>query len=125
MKQARLLMDITIKELALRSGMTPESISNIERHKQIPSLKKLKILSEVLNMPIYYLGCYEALPENTLGQKIKKARFFNGLTAIELAEMFNVDVKTIFNWESDNAKPSERHINEVNKFITNINETST
>ncbi|WP_433943785.1 hypothetical protein [Paenibacillus sp. SN-8-1] len=55
----------------------------------------------------------------------KKARFFNGLTAIDLAEIFNVDVKTIFNWESVKVEPSERHINGVNKLITNINETST
>ncbi|MNN81698.1 hypothetical protein D3C81_1985480 [compost metagenome] len=70
-----------------------------------------------MDKPISFLGCFEDLPENTLGQKLVKARLYHGLLVKEAAAILNVDSKTITNWELDKKIPSSAKKPALMKFI--------
>lgn len=63
----------------------------------------VRALAKALEQPIWFLGCYEVLPEDTLGQRIRKARLYHGLTKKEFADKLGLGVneKTIRLWEAD------------------------
>lgn len=117
-RSARRSLDLTIRELSHFTGLTPEAISMIENEANPPSLKSLRLLSGHLNVPISYLGCFEGLPEETLGDKIRKARLYYGLTLEEAAKKIDVDPRSIKNWETNKTAPSPRSINEIHLFIS-------
>ncbi|MNW46931.1 transcriptional repressor DicA [compost metagenome] len=121
MRHARLTKEYSIRDLAKIIKVTSQTISNIERGVVTPSLPHLAKLSNVLDKPISFLGCFEQLPENTLGQKIKKARLYQGLLMVDVAELLNVDAKTISNWESDSTKPIDKKLTEIESFISILN----
>lgn len=93
---------------------------NIETGKTIPSLPSLRALSEYLGIPIYYLGRFEDLPERTLGERIRKSRMYRGYTKSEMAEQLGVDVKTLYNWESDSRIPCPHYIQSINSILKNL-----
>ncbi|MFK4164623.1 helix-turn-helix domain-containing protein [Paenibacillus lautus] len=109
-RAARNEANFTIRELAALAELTPETISMMENGVHPPSLKSLRKISACLNRPIYYLGCFETLPEATFGERLKKARLFQGLTKDELAKKLMVDPKSILNWESNKLTPSSKHL---------------
>ncbi len=104
-RQARLEKNMFINEVAKQVGITKEALSSMERNKITLKLETLKKLSIILEKPIWYFGCFENLPEVTFGDKIKKARLYLGLEKGEFANLFNVDKKSIYNWENDLFKP--------------------
>ncbi|WP_186332828.1 helix-turn-helix transcriptional regulator [Paenibacillus sp. FSL W7-1279] len=116
-RAARSEANLSIRELAALSGLTPEAISMIENGIHPPSLKSLRKISTRLNRPIYYLGCFEALPEKTFGERFRKARLFRGLTKDEAANKLGVDPKSILNWETDKVSPAKKHLSKVNQFL--------
>ncbi len=115
-RKSRVEKGFTIRELASSIGMTETNIISIENSRSTPSLPTLRLLSEALNVPVYYIGCFEALSERTLGEKILKARCYHGLTKSEMAELFEVDVKTIKNWESDTRNPLSSNMIKLLQF---------
>ncbi|WP_100538091.1 helix-turn-helix transcriptional regulator [Paenibacillus sp. GM2FR] len=120
-RAARNEANLTIRELAALSGLTPETISMMENGVHPPSLKSLKKISACLVQPIHYLGCYENLPEGTFGERLKKARLYHGLTKEEAATKLGVDSKSITSWETDRVEPSNKHLSKVDLFLR-INE---
>ncbi|RKO66665.1 helix-turn-helix domain-containing protein [Desulfofundulus salinus] len=58
---------MTIRDLAAVVNMTPEAISNLETSRCKVSLSNLRKLADALNVQIFHLGCFECLPEKTLG----------------------------------------------------------
>lgn len=126
LRQARLAKNMTIKELAAASGLSAKTISNLEANRTRALLPHLRVLARVLNVPVYYIGCFETLPENTLGQRIRKARVFHGLTKEELARSIGVDPKTLRSWEQDKRKPLQRYLTALNTYLAILDgETST
>lgn len=120
-RAARNEVNLTIRELAALSGLTPETISMMENGVHPPSLKSLRKLSTCLSRPIHYLGCFETLPETTFGERLKKARLFNGLTKEETARKLRVDPKSITNWESNRSTPAATYIDMLNQFLNIFN----
>lgn len=106
-----------MRELARASGVSVTSIGYIERNVVAASLPTLRKLSQVLKEPVHFLGCFETMPEETLGQRIIKARMYHGLLVKEAATLLNVDVKTINNWEADKKTPSPKKKIIVEKFL--------
>ncbi|MFW9331738.1 helix-turn-helix domain-containing protein [Paenibacillus polymyxa] len=104
-RHARLQMNLSIRELAVRVGVTSQTISIAERNVCPPKIGTVRKLAKVLKQPIWYVGCYENMSENTLGEKIKKARHYHGLTKVEAGIRLGVNSKTILQWESDIHKP--------------------
>ncbi|NJJ37790.1 helix-turn-helix domain-containing protein [Paenibacillus apii] len=116
-KLARLAKEMTAREVSEFVGISETALFYIEGKKIMPSLSTLKCLSELFNLPVSYLGCFESLPEETLGQRIKKARMYQGLRVAEFAKLLGVDQKTINNWENDRRKPLSKHMKEIKKFV--------
>ncbi|WP_338835973.1 helix-turn-helix domain-containing protein [Neomoorella thermoacetica] len=117
LRQARLAKNMTIRDLAAASGLTSTTIISLEGDKTKATLPHLRHLSQALNVPIYYLGCFENLPESTLGQRIKKARLFHGLTKEELSKVIGVDPKTLRSWEHDKQKPLQRYLTVIRTYL--------
>lgn len=92
-------MDIV--DVARAAGLSSATVSKVENGRQIPNVVTARALAEVLKQPICFMGCYEVLPEDTLGQRIKKARLYEGLTKKEFAERLGVNEKTVRLWEAD------------------------
>jgi transcriptional regulator with XRE-family HTH domain len=90
-----------IADVARAAGLSAVTVSKVENGRQIPIVVTVRALAEALKQPIWFLGCYELLPEDTLGQRIRKARLYHGLTKKEFADMLGVNEKTIRVWEAD------------------------
>jgi transcriptional regulator with XRE-family HTH domain len=101
---------LTIAELAAASGFSVATITNAENDKITMQVNNLKTLSIILEKPTSYLGCFEDLPEETLGQRITKARLYHGQTKKEFALDIGIDVHTLKDWEEDIRNPSARYI---------------
>lgn len=114
---ARTEANLSIRELAALSGLTPEAISMMENGVHPPSLKSLRKISSCLNRPIQYLGCFETLPESTFGERLKKARLYRGLTKEEAAVEFGVNSKSITNWESNRVVPSVKNASRLLQIL--------
>ena len=108
---------MTIRELATTSGLTPAAISNLEANKTQARLPSLRRLAEILDVTIAYLGCYEKLPDKTLGQKIKKARLCQGFTKTEFADKIGIDERTLRHWEMDKHIPLNRFMELLRNYI--------
>lgn len=107
----------TTKELAEMSEMSAKQLSNIECGKSGISISNLRNLAKILNVSVAYLGCFENMPEDTPGQRLKKARYYHGLTIKETAEKIEVDYTTIKRWKNDRSKPLEKYNKLVEKFV--------
>ncbi|MFS8514879.1 MAG: helix-turn-helix domain-containing protein, partial [Planifilum fulgidum] len=79
-KQARIKKGLSIKELSVITGISTTSISKMENNHSRPSLPNLRTLAQALDVSVAYLGCFENLPEQTIGQRIRKARLYHGFT---------------------------------------------
>jgi transcriptional regulator with XRE-family HTH domain len=117
LRKARIDRNVTIRELSELSGISETSISYIETNAKRASMPSLRIFSKLLNVPIWKLGCFEGLPERTLGEKIRKSRLYKGFTKVEMSTQLNVDVKTLTNWENDNNCPSDAFEHRVHSLF--------
>lgn len=117
-RKARLDKNLYLYELAELAGLTPEEISHIERgFIKIPKPKTVKKLAKVLSKPIWYLGCYDKLPEKTIGQKLKKARLYHAHTLSDAAKYLGVNERSIRNWEKDARKPLPDNLKKLEKYF--------
>ena len=115
LRYARIKSGLTMAQLADLAGVTVQTIQNAELRNKV-SLPALRKYSKILNVPIHFLGCFEELPERSIGEKLRKARLYRGLTKKELAMIFKVNAKTIWNWETDTSTPSIS-TEALNKFL--------
>jgi transcriptional regulator with XRE-family HTH domain len=104
---------MTIEDLAKAIGIAPENMGKIERGVHNVSLQSLRKLAMVLQVPVLYLGCFEDMPEETIGQRIKKARYTLGMTKKELSFILGVNPKTVHNWERGTTSPSHEQTNKI------------
>jgi transcriptional regulator with XRE-family HTH domain len=107
-RSVRYQKNLTIAQLAEMTGISPEQICYIENGVHVPRVTTLQSLAKSLESTVWYLGCYEALPEDTMGQKIKKARLFQGLTRVEFAQRLGVNESTVVKWENGKWNPGEK-----------------
>lgn len=116
-RYARLKAQLTISELASASGVHQNSINLIELKKRNPCVTTIRLLAAALKQDIWYLGCYETLPTETLGQQLCKARLFHGLTKKEFAKQIGVNEKTIRLWKSDLCKLTSESMLRIKSFL--------
>lgn len=96
---------MTIKDLSQTTGLSERAISFLETDRGNAALPTLRLLAEILGVQVAFLGCFESLPEDTLGQRIKKARLYHGYNKKEFANMIGVKVHTLMKWEKGLTKP--------------------
>jgi ribosome-binding protein aMBF1 (putative translation factor) len=120
-RQAHHKKNLTIKELAELTGLSPECIGAIENGKRSPTIVTIKMLADALDAPVWYLGCFENLPESTTAQRIKKARLFHGLSQVQLAESWGVSERIIYDWETGRYQPGKKYFAILEKYLNVLN----
>ncbi|KUK10668.1 MAG: Transcriptional regulator, XRE family [Clostridia bacterium 41_269] len=104
---------LTLTELAQKLEISSSYLSEIERGNVKPSIKTLKKISEVLDIP---LG--KILNEPTgLGKKLKKLREEQGITQAELAKGAGVSAGLIGQIEQGRVQPSLQTIEKIAKEL--------
>jgi transcriptional regulator with XRE-family HTH domain len=109
-RHARLSAGYSIVRLTQLSGVSVQSVSLAEHGHINVDPRTLRKYAAALNVTISFLGCYDDLPKETVGQRIRKARLSQGLLISELAALLEVDVKSIRYWENETRIPSERYL---------------
>ncbi|HHX50613.1 MAG TPA: helix-turn-helix transcriptional regulator [Clostridia bacterium] len=117
LQHARIQKGMTITDLAQAAETTIHTIMNIERGRTHPSLSNLNRFARILEVNISYLGCFEELPENTLGQKIKKARLFHGHTQSEVSRIVGVNPRTLGEWENGRRQPLPENLEALHGYL--------
>ena len=117
LRQAKVTNNMTIRDLCAITGLSVTAIKQLEADKFNASLSNLRKFAKVLKVSIEYLGYFEMLPENTLAQRITKARLFHGFTKEEFAPIVGVDVKTLRNWEQGKHTPLSRYSDVLNQYM--------
>ncbi|WP_188649004.1 helix-turn-helix domain-containing protein [Marinithermofilum abyssi] len=105
-------MDFT-KELANLIGISHVALSKLENCQTKPKLRTLRLLSQVFDVPIAYLGCFESLPEYSFGQRLTKARLYHAMTHKEMADTLGVHEKSVKLWQDGLIKPSSEHMEKL------------
>ncbi|WP_249179159.1 helix-turn-helix transcriptional regulator [Brevibacillus sp. NL20B1] len=116
-RRARLEKNMMLVDLATTTGLSVVSLRLAEQNKTTVSPPNLRKLSEALGVSIAYLGCFENLPEHTLGQRIKKARLYHGYTKAGFAQIFGLSARMILGWEKDEFRPSNRYMPMVKEYL--------
>lgn len=70
---------------------------------------------------IYYLGCFETLPKETIVSKIKKARLYYGLNKKEFATRLGVDVHTLIDWKNGVHESAAKYMDCLFSYLTILN----
>lgn len=122
LRAARMDKQLSIAELAEASGLSTVTISKAELDKINMQPNNIKLLSIILERPVFYLGCYESFPDKTFGQRLIKARLFHGQTKKEFALDIGIDVHTLRDWESDIRLPSNKYFDLLEKRLSILNE---
>lgn len=117
LRRARLEAHLTKTDLARAIGVTDRALWQIEEGRSQASLPMLKKLAEKLNVSVAYLGGFEILPEETLSQKITKARMYHGMTIKEFAAAVGVNEHSVGKWEKGKQHPSEDNIVVLNEYM--------
>lgn len=99
-RKLRLSQGLTIKELAKKSCMSEETISNIEKSRTTPYANTLTKISQALNSNNQYLLDTNSWPEETPAQIIYKYRMILGLSQRQLAKKCNLNYSTITDYEN-------------------------
>lgn len=99
-RKLRLSQGLTIKELAKKSCMSEETISNIEKSRTTPYANTLTKISQALNSNNQYLLDTNSWPEETPAQIIYKHRMILGLSQRQLAKKCNLNYSTITDYEN-------------------------
>jgi transcriptional regulator with XRE-family HTH domain len=98
-KSHRLKHRIPVKTIIEKLGVSRDTLRGWELNLFQPFVKHYPKI-------IQLLGYYPLTQElNTLGGKIKKYRFMNGLTQRQFADLMDTDVTTIWFWEADKRLP--------------------
>ena len=99
-KWSRMQKGWLIKTLAAKVGINPATLRNIERKANYSiEMRTLRRLASELDKPIWYLGCFENMLEDTFFDRLEKARCYHGHTKVEMAAEIGVNKRTIFDWK--------------------------
>ena len=111
---ARIKRQLTTKRFAELSKTTYEYVWVLERGKRetCPAFPLLKRMAHVLKVSPIWLGCFDLMPETTLAEKLRKARFYHLKTLKEASEFFHVCSHTFIAWEKNRTAIHEEHLDE-------------
>ncbi|MBP2632526.1 MAG: hypothetical protein H6Q70_3154 [Firmicutes bacterium] len=107
---------MTQVELAREINCVPATIIMIAKTGRY-NIATLKKISDVLEQPIEFLGCFENMPETTFGERLKKARYYHGYDRKEAAETLGFNTRSFYDWERDKREPSIESLNRLYPFI--------
>lgn len=98
-RNRRLELNILQKDVAQIIGVSEDSITFWENERATPQIHHYPKVTEFLGYFPYKID------NSTLGGKIKKYRYLNGVSQRELAKALGVNESTVFNYENGKHKP--------------------
>lgn len=110
-KHFRLANNLSIKEIIAELGIDRETLRSWELNLFEPFVKHYPKIILLLG---YYPFNFE---EESLGGKIKKYRFCNGLSQQQFADILNTDRSTVWQWENNRCLPIAKTLKEIHKLI--------
>lgn len=133
LKQLRMSLNLSIRQLALCSGVSNSYISQIENGKRgIPNPEILKKLAPHLKVSYNELmqkaGYIDDNNKNkttdmennnksSFHKRLRKLRLDAGLDQVELAKILNVAKQTVSNWENGNRAPDHEMLIRIADFF--------
>jgi site-specific DNA recombinase len=117
LKWARLNAKLSHQQLSDMTGVTVAVISNTENGKSVPRVNISAKLSKALGQPVWYVGCYDLLPQNTFQEKMTKARCLRAMTKVEASKIIGVNVRTIYTWETEQYEPLPSSARAIEDFL--------
>lgn len=106
---------LTLAELAQKIEMTPSYLSGVERDLKKPSLPTLKKISQALNISLTYL--MEKADNSNTGEKLRLIREGRGLSADELAEISEIPVDIIRQFEANEKQPNIEQLENLSSAL--------
>lgn len=89
-----------MRELAHRAGLCAPSISQVEHNSnRVLSLDNIRKISQAIDVPIWFIGVFETLPEATVSERLIKGRLYRAMSQIEAAKFFGVSEYIYHQWE--------------------------
>lgn len=113
-KHHRLTHNIPIKIIIEQLGINRETLRGWELNLFQPFVKHYPKIIQLLG---YYPFSEEL---NTLGGKIKKYRYLNGLTQRQFAELMNTDVTAVWFWEANKRAPLPPTKEAIERFVCTV-----
>jgi len=110
---------MTIKQVADKTELREATVSHAENGKSI-EIATIKKLSIILEQPIWWLGCFENLPSETLAQRIRKCRLYHGFTKRQFADKLGINEKTVRLWEDQISEPSVESLKLLQPYFSII-----
>ncbi|WP_254475876.1 helix-turn-helix transcriptional regulator [Brevibacillus sp. HB1.4B] len=117
LRAARTAKQMYLVDLAAATGLCTRTIGLAEANKLKVSPPSLRRLSKVLGVSVAFLGCFEKLPESSLGERIIKARLYYGYTKREFAALLGISERTLYEWEHDRKIPPTTPLNDLSKYL--------
>ena len=104
-RKRRLDLGLFQKQVAKFIGVTTSTVTNWEKNRNKPECKHYPKITDFLGY------CpYEQL--ESIGERLRRNRFYLGKTQAEMAEMLNVDPTTLSRWERNISSTSSRYYDE-------------
>lgn len=119
-RENRINAGLTIKRLAELSGVTACTIGAAEHGKSIPNLANIAAIAAALNIPSYVFTEADKMPEETLLQRLDKARVMRCLSWPALAKDIGVDVAELCKFKQGR-KVWSALIEQIVKWLDNSN----
>ncbi|WP_400162949.1 helix-turn-helix transcriptional regulator [Brevibacillus sp. TJ4] len=114
---ARRKKNMLLVDLSKATSLSVVSLRMAEQNKTSVTPANLRKLAAALEVSIAYLGCFEGLPEDTLGQQIKKARLYHGHTKRELGDILGLSPRMIQGWEKDEYFPTDKYMQILKDYL--------
>jgi site-specific DNA recombinase len=117
-KKSRIDKNLSLKELSSLSNISYNYLTALESGRYKLNFRVLNKLSQVLDKPIWYLGCFEDMSEDNFIDKFKKARHYYGDSKKKLANKIEANECTIRDWEKGLRFPSDKYIKFIEEYMT-------
>lgn len=119
-RERRINAGFTIKRLSELSGVTACTIGAAEHGKSIPNLANIAAIAAALNIPAYIFTEADKMPEETLLQRLDKARMMRCLSWPALAKDIGVDMADLCKFKQGK-KTWPALIEQIVKWLDNSN----
>ncbi len=100
---------LTLNDVAMRAGISPSHLSDIERSQVDPSVETLRNVARVLELPISLI----LNPTNTLGEKVRLTRETLSLSQKELAARAGISPAMVTQVEAGIVQPSLKTVEKL------------
>lgn len=120
-KNARIQKNLSLKELSSLSGISYNYLTALESGRYKPKFKVLNKLSQTLDKPIWCLGYFENMLEETPEDKFKKARYYHGDSRNDAAAKLGLNEHTIKDWEEKVFNPFNKYVEKIKSYMEILN----